>query len=219
MKPQDGNMIILGFDPGGIRRFGWCVAEGNTEGRLRFRDAGLADHAAGAVSAALTSARDVNRICAAGIDSPLFWIADGDRRAEKSIRGAMKRIGAKNVGGTVQQINSLRGACLAQGIMAALLLRQRVPKIRITESHPKALLWLLKVANVDRMVAEVTVKDLDEFIEAESPLSSDHQRDAALGAVAAWAMVTCRPGWHDLFLDEQSAFAPVAPVEYWMPIR
>lgn len=212
-------MIILGFDPGGIGRFGWCVAEGTPAGELWLCEAGVADHAAGAVSAALNHAGDPRWIRAAGIDSPLFWVADGDRRAERSIRAAMTRLGAKNVGGTVQQVNSLRGACLVQGIMATRLLRQALPTVGVTESHPKALLWLLKIANEDRRVAEVTITHLSEFVKVPESLQlSDHQRDAALGAVGAWAMVTRPAGWRDLFQDEEGAFVPVAPVEYWMPI-
>jgi len=102
--------------------------------------------------------------------------------------------------------------------MAARLLRQRIPNIRITESHPKALLWLLKVAKRDLMVADVTITHLNEFITDVPSELSDHQRDAALGAIAAWAMINKRAGWRDLF-DEKEAFAPAAPVEYWMPIQ
>ena len=109
-------MVILGFDPGGVKQFGWCVAQATDNGRLHFRASGVASHAAGAVRAALGEAEDFGRIGAAGIDSPLLWVADGDRKADKAIRSAMKQLGAINIGGTVQQVNSLRGACFSQGI-------------------------------------------------------------------------------------------------------
>ena len=211
-------MVILGFDPGGKNQFGWCVAQGTNSGHLHLCASHVASHADEAVRAALRRAADFGRVEAAGIDSPLFWVADGDRKADKSVRSAMKRLGAKNVGGTVQQVNSLRGACLSQGVMAAHLLRREVPEIRITESHPKALLWLLHIAKIKRPVAEIGIGHLGDFIESESQRLSDHERDAALGAVAAWAMMNTWSGWRDLHREEKNAFSPVSPVEYWMPL-
>jgi hypothetical protein len=102
--------------------------------------------------------------------------------------------------------------------MAAHLLRRELPQIRITESHPKALLWLLRVASVERPTAHVDISHLRDLIESESPHLSEHERDAALGAVAAWAMMSERGGWRDLYREEEDAFAPVSPVEYWMPV-
>lgn len=103
--------------------------------------------------------------------------------------------------------------------MAAHLLRREVPEIRITESHPKALLWLLNVATIKRPVVEICIGQLGDFIESKSLSLSDHERDAALGAVAAWAMINRRSGWRDLCREEEYAFTPVSPVEYWMPIE
>ena len=47
---------------------------------------------------------------------------------------------------------------------------------------------------------------------------SEHERDAALGALTAWAMVSAAPGWRDIALEEKDVFVPVPPVEYWMPV-
>lgn len=211
-------MVILGFDPGGVNNFGWCVTQAKNDAQLRLRDSGVENYAEGAIEAALAKAEGFGEIGAAGIDSPLFWVPKGDRQADKTVRSAMKQLGAVYVGGTVQQVNSLRGACLTQGIMSAYLLRRKLPAIRITESHPKALLWLLRIANVECRVDNVTMSHLGDFIESDSPHLSDHKRDAALGAVAAWAMINSRNGWRDLYQDEKNPFAPVSPVEYWMPI-
>jgi len=102
--------------------------------------------------------------------------------------------------------------------MAAELLRRELPGIRLTESHAKALPWILGVARVERRVAEVRFYHLSDLIESESPYLSDHERDAALGAVAAFAMMEKRSGWRDLYQEEANTFTPVSPVEYWMPI-
>ena len=66
-------MVILGFDPGGVKQFGWCVAQATDNGRLHFRASGVTIHAVGAVRVALGEAEDFGRIGAAGIDSPLLW--------------------------------------------------------------------------------------------------------------------------------------------------
>ncbi len=211
-------MILLGFDPGGINQFGWCVSEAKSDAGLTLLNAGVADNAGGAVNAALTNVKDFQDVSAAGIDSPLYWPTQGSRKADILIRHTMRKLGARNVGGTVQSLNSLRGACIAQGILAAHLLRRRIPSIRITETHPKALLWLIEVATRDLKVSEVQLSHLTDLIAADGKPNSEHERDAILGSIAAWAMVVARPGWHNLFLEEQETFVPVSPVEYWMPV-
>ena len=62
--------------------------------------------------------------------------------------------------GTVQQLNSLRGAALVQGLVAAMLLSQRVHGLPITETHPKAVLWLLRIASLARGHADVPIATL-----------------------------------------------------------
>ena len=216
---ESSGVLVLGLDPGGQGRFGWCVADLSAGPRPVVRLAGTADHAAGAVSDIREHVGDLAKIVAAGIDSPLFWVADGDRRVDKTIRNAMRRAGATDVHGTVQQVNSLRGACLAQGIMAAHLLRREAPSLRITESHPKALLWLLGIACRDRPPAEICIDDCSSVVGCHLSALSEHQRDAALGAVAAAAMIRRIAGWRDLALDESEAFGQVSRVEYWMPVE
>jgi hypothetical protein len=70
--------------------------------------------------------------------------------------------GAKTPSGTVQQLNSPRGAVLVQGLVAAMLLRERVHGLPITETHPKALLWLLGTASPARGHADVPLADVGE---------------------------------------------------------
>ena len=70
-------MVILGFDPGGKNQFGWCVAQGTNGGHLQLRASDIASHADEAVTAALRKAVDFGRVEAAGIDSPLLWVAIG----------------------------------------------------------------------------------------------------------------------------------------------
>jgi hypothetical protein len=62
------------------------------------------------------------------------------------------------------------------------------------------------------------MEQLGEFISCPGASLSEHERDAALGAVAAWAMVTGAVGWRDLAGEDSDAIVPFPPVEYWMPI-
>lgn len=210
-------MLIVGLDPGGNGQFGWCVANAAPNGRISLVTADIAPHAAAAV-AAVTRQLGANSPLAVAIDSPLFWVANGDRQADRTLRAAMRRVGAPNVGSTVQAVNSLQGACLVQGIMAARLFRQKYPSVRLTESHPKALLWLIKAASERRRARDVKMEDLAPFLDCEVRDYSEHERDAALGAIAAAAMMCELVGWSDLARCEVDSFAPVAPVEYWMPV-
>jgi hypothetical protein len=116
------------------------------------------------------------------------------------VREAIRKAGARNAGGTVQDVNSLRGACVVQGILAAIELRDRHPDLLITEAHPKALRWLLRDA-------QALTHD------------SEHQRDAHLAAITAWALVHSEPGWRDLYQGEPSFYSPIAqPLVYFMPV-
>jgi len=58
----------------------------------------------------------------------------------------------------------------------------------------------------------------EEFIVSDAQHLSEHERDAALGAVGASMMMSQAAGWRNLASDEDDAFAPVSPVEYWMPL-
>lgn len=111
----------------------------------------------------------------------------------------------------------LRGACLIQGVVAAQQLRARWPALRITETHPKALLWLLGIATQDRPHASLSCADLDAIHWAASAPTSEHERDAALGAFAAMHMLLATAEWHDLHRCEPDAIEPVEQVEYWLP--
>jgi hypothetical protein len=213
---KSNKMRFVGLDPGGDGRFGWCVVEGSGP-PLSLVQSGCTGDAAAAVQSVLGVLGPSREIHGVGIDSPLFWTPSGTRRVDCLVREAIKGADAPNVGGTVQHVNSLRGACLTQGVVAAHLLRQAVPSVRITEAHPKALLWLIKVASAKRRVVHVTMGHLAAFITCGVAGLSEHERDAALGAVAAWAMVSAAPGWRNIALDEKDSFVPVPPVEYWMP--
>jgi hypothetical protein len=100
-----------------------------------------------------------------------------------------------------------------------MLVRQTLhPTTRLTESHPKAALWLLRLAVPGNPVASVDLAQLQSFFSGLVQDASDHERDAALGALSAFAMTTGLEGWRDLFPLEINPFTPIAePLGYWLP--
>lgn len=209
--------LIVGLDPGGRNAFGWCVSEDTECLPLSVGNCGVASHAQGAVDAALGHARTADRIAGVGIDSPLFWTPDGDRSVDKLLRQEIRRRGGAT--STIMNVNSLQGACLVQGVLAGQLIRRRFSDARITEAHPKALLWLLSLVRVGKRTNEVSSSALSKLVVFSSSTISEHERDAALGAVTAWVMLHAPEGWRNIAKDESNAIHPWdAPVSYWMPL-
>lgn len=191
--------FFIGLDPGGKRNFGWCVVADTPDLPRSAVASGLANNAEEAVSAAIAAIPAGGNILCAGIDSPLFWPVSGPRDADLAVRASIRDAGATHAAGTVQDVNSLRGACLVQGVMGALKLRELYPALPITEAHPKALQWLLPK------------------VEGFSS-TSDHERDAFLAAIAAWATAHKRSDWHDLLLTEGASYSPISqPLHYFFP--
>ena len=142
---------------------------------------------------------DLRELRAAGVDAPLFYSRSGARYADTLVRDAIRDAGAPHSAGTVQHPNSLRGACLVQGLLAATELLDRFPCNPISESHPKALVWL------------------DEGAESLTA-PSEHERDAVIATLSAWACVSQPDTWCDLRPLEPAPFRPLGgPVSYWMP--
>ncbi|UKE47618.1 DUF429 domain-containing protein [Xanthomonas cerealis] len=188
---------FVGIDPGGLSAMGWCVMTvRDADVRL---DTGICT---GAETCINLIASCVDRLpVAVGIDAPLYWAYDGDRVSDRRIRAAVASVGGS--GGTINHVNSLRAACLVQGILAAVAIAQRWPSTRVTESHPKALLRIWPEANA--FVSKHTFR-------------TDHERDAALGAYAAKAYYEQSPGWVDWIARENNVFLPSGrPVAYWFP--
>lgn len=209
--------FYVGFDPGGEGRFGWAMCSPEGE-RLRILHTGNADHAQNALLAVQSRLPSQITITGAGIDAPLFWVSDGRRYSDHLVRNAIKKLGSKSPGGTVQQLNSLRGACLVQGPLIAKLLVDEFPSISITETHPKALLFLLGLANKQNPPNNIGVENLSKYVHADAGQYSEHQRDSVLGAVASWASLKKQSEWRNLAQAEKGLLVPFNyEPAYWMP--
>lgn len=192
-------IYIVGFDPGGHGNFGWCITPDSAAMPLKPVASGLANNAHAAVQAALSAVPSNGVLGAAGIDAPLFWSRTGPRNADIVVRAAIGRAGAPHPAGTVQDVNSLRGACLAQGLLAAVMLREVYPALPLTEAHPKALRWM---------------RSSTQAIAA----NSEHERDAMLSSIAAWALLHELSDWQDLYPEEPSPFTPLGgAIHYVVP--
>lgn len=212
--------VVLGFDPGGPGGFGWAVLQMQKQDPPAVRACGCGDGARDVVAAAMRAARG-DAIVAAGIDAPMFWSLGASRDADNRVRRAVLNRGGSS--GTVQAVNSLRGACLAQGLLAAHLLRLEAPSLPITEAHPKAVLWHLGILSPTRRkgkgLAELDAANLIARGASQTEAQDEHVRDAVVSAVGAWAMVVGTiSGWENIASIGRDDYTPLAPLpEYWMP--
>jgi predicted nuclease with RNAse H fold len=206
-------MAWFGADPGGANAFGVALLDG--DGSFESAVVSCADEAIECLR------KSGARIEATGVDAPLWWSSgeSGDRLADQAIRKKLHSVDAKDVGGTVQPANSLRGAALVQGVMLAALLRQRCPEVLITECHPKA---LLKLWGIDAKEVQASLESVrGRFGLADGVAPSEHERDALIAAIAAregakrrWKRDLSR----ERFRSEQDPDrVSWGPVSYWWP--
>lgn len=193
--------LYLGIDPGGKDAFGWCVISVLGGANVQLVSTGVNS----SLSKTISDAKAVltQEPVGAGIDAPLYWVMDDDRRSDQLVRSAIKQAGGMT--STVQHVNSLRGACLVQGVLSAVALRSVWENIQITESHPKAVLALN--AEIARMVKK------HEF-------ATEHERDAFIAACCAWLGSSKKSEWVDLvrFENEIIHWPSGFPVRYMHPL-
>lgn len=189
----------VGTDPGGKDSFG--VALLDTSGGLKCASVSSVDEA---VELIVSQGEPLGL----GIDAPMWWSSDraGRRKADERIR---KKYGI--LPGTVQSANSLRGAALVGGAMLAFRIRQRFPRARITEAHPKALLQALELDGLA----------FAEKFGISTGWRNEHERDGAIAAVCAregfegrWSADLTEQR-HCPELDPQSYC--LAPMRYFWP--
>ncbi len=194
-------MKFLGFDPGGHNRFGWACLDVDHDGEVGDLRLGTCSNAEAAIEASVACTAN-SPVLGIGIDAPLYWVSAGDRNADKAVRTAVTENGGAS--GTVSHVNSLRGACLVQGVLIAHFSAREWPDALITEAHPKAIRWVLPEFETS----------LTEF----SNFGNEHEKDAALAAKCAWAAWIKKLGWIDLLLGDSNALPPFATkVSYWFP--
>ena len=211
--------LFLGFDPAGIKKFGWSICR-EINGGLELVKPGLVGDAWDVINAVKDEPRSQYpkgnfRVLAAGIDVPLLWNRKGNNKGWRKVDSVLRRELARTDGPSdrVLTTNSLQGAIAIQGVLLVRHLSEAW-ELKITESHPKALEHLLTKTKQSPMVRSLT-KGLSS---APGP---DDERDATLSAVSAWAAIRKRssPHWQNLYDLDNGLFNPSGiPVSYWMPI-
>lgn len=193
---SDAGPTWVGADPGGDGCFGVAILGG--DGRCHTYSVGYVDAAIEGVCRHVHSAP-----AGVGIDAPLWWSSGpaGRRKADEWIReqyGLPPR--------EVQAVNSMWGAALAQGMMFVARMRQTFPGVRITETHPKA---VLKALGQQRWTEYFGPIPTEIRVDSEP----DHERDALISAVAAREGFEGR--WkRNLALDRHPS--EQHPGEYWL---
>ena len=214
---SDALNTYLGFDPGGEGNFGWSIVV-EVDGDLHpCPKTGLANDAWDAVvqvKDAIASLGFSGESCvrATGIDAPLLWNKRGNRAADGLLRNALKDTGfpSRRVGGTVQAVNALRGACVVQGSLLVRHLSETWDQM-ITESHPKAF---------DHLLSQVGSPEMVDMTNRLTSGLASHERDATLCAVAAFAALqhSSLPNWQNLYEESCLIQQYDIPVSYWMPM-
>ena len=181
----------VGADPDGKDAFGLAFVD--VSGSLRCETVSSVDEAVKTIIA-------VGKPLGLGIDAPMWWSAceGAGRRTDARLR---KRYGIPS--GTVQSGNSLRGAALIGGALLASRLREEFPALRITESHPKALLLAMGLDE-----AQFAAR-----FDIEARWRNGHERDAAVAAVCA------REGFEGRWptdLAKQRDRSEQNPQAYWL---
>jgi len=114
---------------------------------------------------------------ALGIDCPLWW--SSSKSGERQVEVILRRRYRDNIGQSVQSLNSLSGAVLVQGMMLACEARKHWKEVKITETHPSA---LLKAMHLDKEPWSTIAGKFD--LDGPEPETRD-QWDALLSAAVA----------------------------------
>lgn len=238
---KNQNTTVIGLDPGGKKAFGWCIATLSPKGEIVNFKAGTGSFIDDIIEKVADELKKFNPSVpsAAGIDAPLFWstaIQNGksERAADRIIREkANEKLNQikereeqkKGSSSTILHINSLRGACLVNGVLSIIRLRgeKRWPKIRITEAHPGA----LKIIASEQIKEWKELQSEDfEFPPEKIGEKNNDEYDAMLAAFSAWKMLMKHKGWIDLIFDKkmeeveekEKLFFPAGNnIAYWFP--
>lgn len=165
---MQSKQMWVGADPGGINRFGMVILD--EDDRYESLTVSCAQEAISMLD---------GRPAGVGIDAPLWWSSgrSSNRHADQWISNRYRRV----IGSSVVRINSLRGACLVQGVMFALEARKLFGDIGITEAHPKAVLRALDSGLTLDGSWELVCERFG-LVPMNSEAENSHERDAVLCA-------------------------------------
>ncbi len=183
----------VGADPGGKGNFGLAFL---------YQDGEVECATVSSVDEAIGKILHIGIPFGLGVDAPMWWSSreGGGRKVDQRLRKAYSI-----PSGTVQSANSLQGAALVGGALLAFRLRQMQSTVRITESHPKALLKACFCDNWEKFAEEYNVP--------ENCWRNEHERDAIIAAICA------REGFEERWSTDLSEIryqSEQDPRKYWL---
>ena len=199
--------MFLGFDPGGINRFGVATISGSL---VSFR---TVSNIKEAMEWSIESSKGQKPV-AAGIDTILHWST-----GQSSFRNAdiWLRKNYPQMSRSVMAPNSLYGAMTIGGVGLAIKLREVWPNLLLNETHPKVLYHALTKKSYPRL----DLSDAYSWMKSEAKLSftglqpSEDEFDAI---ISAWATrEAIRLKWKDSTVIDDDHIYPVSDVHYLWP--
>jgi Protein of unknown function (DUF429) len=204
-------MLVLGFDPGGETGLALLKIAKSQSVEAVVASAASVDEA---VEWAVQECRNKKPV-AAGIDTFLCWSTarSGWRPMDSYLRDTFSVVYA-----SVLSSNSAYGAMAVQGMAIAMRLRDKWPKLRLNETHPKVLYYALTRQyymrdDISPMV-EWLSRQFDHCLECR--VENEHQWDALISAWGTWLGISGK--WkRDLVPRDSALLFPAGRVTYFWP--
>lgn len=181
-------MIFIGYDPGGNENHG-VAALVIEDGHPIRADRALVESVEEAVRWFLGLPA---RPTAIGVDTLTCWSTgpSGWRPADRWLREQYKEVQS-----SVASSNSLYGSMSINGMAALIALKDELPGLLITETHPKVLHWHMTRRPYDWEAGRAAMLDLlATQLGFSFTCESDHEWDAVLSALVAFRGATGE--WH-----------------------
>ena len=207
-----GDMLVLGYDPGGVGAGGACVVAAHG-GEVQLLQVGTYD-SVDEVLALFCECAGPRGVVAAGIDALLSWAtrASGWREVDRYLRRTYPE-----VANSVLTSNTIAGSMAVQGMGMALRLRQVSPEIQLNETHPKVLYFALSGKKYS--YARSMVDWLSERVDlAGKQIRNEHEWDAVFSAWATVQGMQPNSGWQDLMDLPDDLLFPAGQVTYRWPV-
>lgn len=172
-------MIFIGYDPGGNDKHGVAVLDVE-DGRPVHAESALVETAEKAIR---WFSNRVEQPAAIGVDTLTCWSTgpSGWRPADRWLKERYP-----DVQGSVASSNSLYGSMSINGMATLVALREAIPKLLVTETHPKVLHWHMVQRPYDfTSNQQGMLESLAARLGFQFTCASDHEWDAVLSALAA----------------------------------
>lgn len=204
---------ILGYDPGGNSSHGVAFFSYENGRLINSKIATLKT-----ANDVMEEAGRVKDLIAVGIDTLTCWSTgpSGWRPADRRLRNCYKHIKK-----SVISANSLRCSMGLNGMSVLIALREAMPSLIVSETHPKVLYNALVSEKYDYSSnSDAMDRYLSEALSTEITTNNDHEWDATLSVYAV--LQGLKGEWkidlHNLPCSERERLIkPCGETHYWWP--